>query len=78
MEVIYLQLRINNVLINIYRKVNSYFASIYGQLPIPFQDEDSMEQESILDLIILLTLRYCNDNYKIEVFNKDTNEWSNF
>lgn len=78
MEVEHIKLRVNKTLINIYRRSTTYFASVYGQLPIPFKEDDSLEQASLIDLFILITLTYCKGLYPLEIFNEETKEWSNF
>ena len=77
METEYMRLRVGKCLINVYRRPTTYFASVYGQLPIPFNGGDSLEQESLIDLIMAITETYCKGN-QLEIYDETTETWSNF
>lgn len=74
-----MRLRIGLVYITIYKAVGSnlYRGSIYGTLPFKDTDADTIEEESIIDMIITLTLNYCEGGMlPIEEQNKFSKEWS--
>lgn len=71
--------KVQETLIDIYKDLKGYTASIYGQLPLPFEEsEDEIKQFTLVDLIILITLKYCKTGFKLEIFDIEEKTWSDF
>lgn len=71
-----LHLRIGLAYIKIYKGLYTYTASLSGTLPFPNSSSDLIEEESLLDLILILTINYCEGGMlPIEQHDKTTNKW---
>lgn len=79
MEVEHIQFRVENTYFKVYKRPHTYFASIYGQLPLPFDnEEDSLEHDTLIDMVIGITLKYCRGVINLQVFDKSREIWLDF
>lgn len=76
MEKVYMKLKCGATYFNIHRRVSTFYASLYGQLPIPY--DDYIEKDTLIDIIIQITLDHWSMSTPLEIFDETTQTWSNF
>lgn len=74
MEQIFATLRCGAVYVKIYRRPTTYYASLFGQLPLFNQDE--LEKDNIAELITVLAEQYFPSDVALEILNDDKITWS--
>jgi hypothetical protein len=75
MDVI-MKLKCGSTYFNIHQKESIYYASLYGQLPIPY--DDYIEKDTLIDMIIQITMDHWTVNTPLEIFDEETKQWYNF